>query len=1033
MRRRTAMWASRRLAGFVVGVALAATPLAARAGLKLGWVSTGVADSPDPVGGIAVVVVAIERLTNGLPRVEFLAECHREPPRDPEAQVEGGFRHKTYHLTVRKRTPGEPPETAANRNHGEIPAIELENSPGDVEENAWTVFVRPTHLTTTYTQKVHHCVYSIRWLDQGTVRIQQRDHTMTPPPDHRVRNELCNPPCHRHRRILHRLRAHVDMRESGAHWVACRAGLYTAGMNESAGRHWLEPEPGGGTPPAYGEWRKVDAAYSTPDHWPCDPFEYALNNASPEKLWGGRRTEPMVVDVSSIEIVPKGMSRTAPLPTPVRIGVGALASDAHQADVYIRVEPPLAGVPMPVRLLDGRGHGDDSVPAADAMARLAIGGHVVRGGGPQVSVPTGPGGLLHGVLTSSDVWTGEAVPDCQIHIGNSNKAVRFSWDDYRETNQWAMSPPFLPVPGVLTNVLTLRHHRMAPDAEDPSKPFAGHKLRFFVEKVVYEDTEGEERTLWNTADSPSDLSAWASFAETNLLTDVQGAVTAPLTVQDRPELRSVTMVAYDWSVWKEPQTPLAQFVSQVLRVAPPLPPDSRKDHKDDSGKKDRTILKVEFIRQDNSVFPSTVDDPCHMVSKYKTDDNLPDTATFEGPEGTNPDPDTFRVQVTGLPSGETPSIRLNVIRGGISVYPPHTYDMVSGTEGGILKYRTNKHIRLVSNAVDDDHLGHQTVSVKLLDEIVATLVVAGVDKGDVRLLVARPPTENGTKAVRTVDVHFVTGKGAGSAPEATVDRISEDWAQLAIRFNLVSKDEITPVANALSIESGATASGQLSVDVTPAGGAAQSVIAAVSNGDTPETMAQKLAIAISAKPGLTATQHRDGSQWLVLVNKGTDVGFANVASSVPSVVFTDPSLTYEDEIVSPVEAAVLFLNFCDSDPKTIDIVTVKKTFVYSPLGWGRAGYDAYAASGHPAWQNVVIVRKETVDLDDTIQPFTAGHEMGHVLFDTGSHPWEGRYNLFQPTSSTDTLDATKRLLETQNTDARTDSGPSTTPPILQKE
>jgi hypothetical protein len=375
------------------------------------------------------------------------------------------------------------------------------------------------------------------------------------------------------------------------------------------------------------------------------------------------------------------MERSGPFPDPVSIGVGALASPAHQADVYIQVEPPLAGVPMPIRLENGRGHGDDTVPAADAMARLVINGQIVRGEGPQVSMPTGPGGLLHGVLTSSDVWTGEGVPDCVVHVGKANKAVRFSWDDHRETNQWVMSPSFLPVPGVLTNVLTLRHHRRAPDQPSPSEPFAGHKLRFFVEKVVYEDAQGEEQTLLNTADAPTDLSAWASFPETDLLTGARGAVIAPLTVQDRPELRSVTMVAYDWSVWRQPQTPLAQFVSQVLRVTAPGTADSRKDHKDDSGNKDKTGLKVEFKElgdnfgwdnyTDSTVPWKSVEDgnktdtvkaeitPASAASQVYFKSTVPGKVTVS-PAQASSSPET--VTVTGVAKGES-EIQANI--GGV--------------------------------------------------------------------------------------------------------------------------------------------------------------------------------------------------------------------------------------------------------------------------------------------------------------------------------------------------------------------------------
>src|ERR1700733_5174617 len=53
---------------------------------------------------------------------------------------------------------------------------------------------------------------------------------------------------------------------------------------------------------------------------------------------------------------------------------------------------------------------------------------------------------------------------------------------------------------------------------------------------------------------------------------------------------------------------------------------------------------IEFIRQNNAIFPSAGDDACHMVSKFVTDVNLPGSATFTGPPGPPQIPTPFGVR-----------------------------------------------------------------------------------------------------------------------------------------------------------------------------------------------------------------------------------------------------------------------------------------------------------------------------------------------------------------------------------------------------
>jgi len=111
----------------------------------------------------------------------------------------------------------------------------------------------------------------------------------------------------------------------------------------------------------------------------------------------------------------------------------------------------------------------------------------------------------------------------------------------------------------------LRHHRLATE-EVPWAPLNGHGIRFFVEKVEYYDEGGNICALTNTPANPSDLSDWASFPDKPLPTDENGMVTAVLTVKNRPNLKSVRMVAYDWRLWKESASVPAPL--SVLTVAP---------------------------------------------------------------------------------------------------------------------------------------------------------------------------------------------------------------------------------------------------------------------------------------------------------------------------------------------------------------------------------------------------------------------------------------------------------------------------------
>ncbi len=452
---------------------------------------------------------------------------------------------------------------------------------------------------------------------------------------------------------------------------------------------------------------------------------------------------------------------------------------------------------------------------------------------------------------------------------------------------------------------------------------------------------------------------------------------------------------------------------------------------------------IEFIRQNNAIFPTSGDDSCHMVTKFITNVNLPNSASFGGPPGSSPDPDTFRVQIRGLQAGRRPTVRVEVTRSGTSVYS-HDFGTVEAAALGCpAVYRTNKHLRLVSNGpptpkpagstYDDEFGAEQTVLVKLGDAVTVTMVSGGPSIST-SLQVARPPNEDGPKAIRTADIHFVTLRGVNSAPATIVDRMSEDWAQAAIRYNLASSVTVDPVKNVLSIRGAAGFNGQLRVDITPQGRSRARVTINVSSGDTQEQISNRLAAAISGVSGLTATDHRHNTERLVLVNKGQSVSFANINNTVTSVVFTEPALDYTDDI-SLLEGSVLGLNFKDSDPKAITMIAVTDVTILGSSDAATGG--DYLQTNLPGWHNVSILREPVVDADDSTYPTGAGHEMGHALFDVGNPGHDSTStNLFygfENRVAPETFASRKRLTDAQNTTARTNSGPASAQPILQKK
>jgi hypothetical protein len=138
----------------------------------------------------------------------------------------------------------------------------------------------------------------------------------------------------------------------------------------------------------------------------------------------------------------------------------------------------------------------------------------------------------------------------------------------------------------------------------PWEPFNDHDIRFFVEKVTYWDAGGNLCETNNTATAPADVSAWATFPTNPVTTDANGRVTEFLTIVTNANLFSVTLAAYDTSVYRKAATPPPAPFSMLSLLggagtpktlaAPVAPPDDRTIW--DSLLKGDSAYKVKFSK-----------------------------------------------------------------------------------------------------------------------------------------------------------------------------------------------------------------------------------------------------------------------------------------------------------------------------------------------------------------------------------------------------------------------------------------------------
>jgi len=395
--------------------------------------------------------------------------------------------------------------------------------------------------------------------------------------------------------------------------------------------------------------------------------------------------------------------------------------------------------------------------------------------------------------------------------------------------------------------------------------------------------------------------------------------------------------------------------------------------------------EMHFIRQNNNRFAEVGDPACHMVSKFNTawpvpNDsnppvNLPSTATFYGPPGDPTDLDTFRVELAQYEGGPDPSIRLLVERAGNSVYNAN-FGMVSNGSG---TWRTNQHIRLVSTDDDDGVRGQQTPKVKLGDIVKAFLRVNGQDAGEIELMVGRPPSENGPRAIRTVTCHplLVDHYDVKQTVDLdqTISDLSELWAQCSVRYTATDSTVKAQVKNILRVDGDATGLGNIALTVDGAQVAPFAV--GIPGSTSAKAIADDIAAGINAVIGagtaVTFNSRPKNEIAHVVVKKGTSVNLVITEESVPGSDITVPNFDITDQMIYDTEdeAISIAANYADGDSNTLDIIFAKNIG-----GSGKAIHRTLVGGGSD-WANMIYISP------DAATRTTYAHEAGHVLLNVG--------------------------------------------------
>ena len=497
--------------------------------------------------------------------------------------------------------------------------------------------------------------------------------------------------------------------------------------------------------------------------------------------------------------------------------------------------------------------------------------------------------------------------------------------------------------------------------------------------------------------------------------------------------------------------------------------------------------QIRFLRQDDELIPTEeedADEAVLMVSKFVTDEELPGAVGFTSPYATGgPDAGlgdlhTFRPQVIGLDAGvaETISFRVEVLREGQPTEYSATFEAVEGVlENGAVAYRGRQHLRLVSNApppgapgfadYDDEYAEDQTILVKLGDTVKVTALIDDggqeTEYATVELPVGRPANEDGRNAIRRAELNWITYEDVDAVPATITDRMSEDWAQAAVRYEEAGSRTFSQndLGNVVQIRfrrrgplrgpySEAPEAGVFSITLELGNGTTVPVSVAYAQGDNLYAVAQRAQDAIrAAAADLTESVARvadvrdDGGlvnplraeRFYLIVGPGS--GARVVEQGGNDVIGLDDAEFGLDDSLEPLplyDLRAIALTLKDADPQTIDVLVLRN----NALGASLAGSSPYGltadASDSEIGSTIFLVEKTADESDDW--GTVAGHEVGHALLagtGNGDHS-PVLTNLmygsaFDPEAGVlaeyENYGDPKRLTEAQQDQVRADSGP----------
>ena len=174
----------------------------------------------------------------------------------------------------------------------------------------------------------------------------------------------------------------------------------------------------------------------------------------------------------------------------------------------------------------------------------------------------------------------------------------------------------------------------------------------------------------------------------------------------------------------------------------------------------------------------------------------------------------------------------------------------------------------------------------------------------------------------------------------------------------------------------------------------------------------------------------------------TDVREESTSTSsgeLDDVIFRKADIDFTNNDLTVLEADIIGLNFKDGLDWSIEVFVVPELTINGIFA-GFTGGDRTAPNLAGFLNSVFIVEAEVAP---AMPCHSLGHEMGHILFDVdGSGHDSDPRNLFSggvsPLFGCDTsITGPKRLSRDASNDqgalARTTSGPSTVPPILQRK